>query len=180
MAGVAWTASGVVGAAIAGGRGPEAFGSAALNEALFAVALAGTLGGLVGLHARQAAGYGWLGKTGFLASFVGAALLLAGVVLSLLARAPIGGDALGPAFPDRVSWMGLWGALVGFALLGAATLRLGTLPRWCGWLLVVCVPLATAFGNHGGGAVLGLAWLALGYALLGQRDVSALLRITRR
>ena len=184
LAGVAWTASGVVGAAIGSGRGPEALGSTTLNEALFAVALVGTLGGLVGLHARQAAGYGWLGKTGFLASFVGAALLLAGVVLSLLARAlaeaPVGGGAPGPAFPDRLLWLGLWGALVGFALLGVATLRLGALPRWCGWLLIVCLPLAIAFGNYGGGAVLGLTWLALGYALLRQRDVSALLRRTTR
>lgn len=184
LAGVTWTASGVVSAAIASGRGPEALGSTALNEMLFAVALAGTLGGLVGLHARQAAGYGRLGKMGFLVSFIGTALLLAGVVLSLLARAlaeaPVGGGAPGPAFPDRVLWLGLWGALVGFVLLGAATLRLGALPRWCGWLLIVCLPLAIALGNYGGGAVLGLAWLALGYALLRQRDVSALLRTTRR
>ena len=148
LAGVAWTASGVVGAASASGRGPQALGAIALNEALCAVALAGTLGGLVGLHARQAAGYGWLGKTGFLVSFVGTTLLLAGLVLSLLARAlaeaPVGGGAPGPAFPDRLLWLGLWGTLFGFALLGTATLRLGALPRWCGWLLIVCLPLAIA------------------------------------
>jgi hypothetical protein len=35
-------------------------------------------------------------------------------------------------------------------------------------------------GDYGGGMVLGLLWLAVGYALLFQHDVSALLRTRER
>jgi hypothetical protein len=69
---------------------------------------------------------------------------------------------------------------MGFIVLGAATLRLGVLPRWCGVLLIICLPLAIALGDYGGGAVLGLLWLAVAYALLAQRDVSALLRTRKK
>jgi hypothetical protein len=53
------------------------------------------------------------------------------------------------------------------------------LPQWCGALLIVSFPIAIALGDFGGGAVLGLLWLAVGYALLSQHDVSALLRTER-
>ena len=39
---------------------------------------------------------------------------------------------------------------------------------------------AIAAGDYGGGAVLGLLWLAVGYALLSQHDVSVLLRTRRK
>ncbi len=174
LAGAAWTASGLVAPAIAGGRGPGGPGAVLLGEALYVVALAGTLGGIVALHARQAPGYGPLGTAGFLAAFAGTGLLLVGLALSFL-----DGDDSGPAFLDPALALALWAALLGFALLGVATLKLGALPRRCGWALVVCVPLAIALGDYGGGLVLGLAWLVLDHALLSQRDVSALLR-TRR
>jgi hypothetical protein len=54
------------------------------------------------------------------------------------------------------------------------------LPRWCGVLLIICLPLAIALGDYGGGAVLGLLWLAVAYALLAQRDVSALLHTRKK
>lgn len=176
LAGAAWTASGVLAAATASWRGPEVFGLASLGEALYVLALAGTLGGIVGLHTRQMPSYGRLGRTGFSTAFAGTTLLLAGLALSFLLS---GGGAFGPAFLDWALGLGLWGALVGFVLLGVATLRLGALSGWCGWLLVACPTLAIALGDYGGGAVLGLAWLALGYALFSQRDVSALLRAKR-
>jgi hypothetical protein len=83
------------------------------------------------------------------------------------------------AFLDWMLGLGLWGTLVGFTLLGATALRSGTLPQWCGLLLVAFLPLAIVLGNYGGGVVLGLTWLALGYVFLRQRDVSAWLG-TRR
>ena len=70
--------------------------------------------------------------------------------------------------------------IVGFVLLGAATLRLEALPRWCSMPLIVCLPLAITLGDYGGGIVLGLLWLAVGYALLFQHDVSALIRTRER
>ncbi len=177
LAGTSWAASGVLDVSTTIGRGPGFFGAASLPEALRVLALAGTLGVLVGLHARQAPGYGRLGTVGFSVAFAGTSLLLAGLALSFL---PLrSGASSGQTFLDWASGLGLWGALVGFALLGSATLRLGALPRWCGWLLVVCPPLAIALGNYGGGLVLGISWLALGYALFYLRDVSALLRAGR-
>jgi hypothetical protein len=175
LAGVAWIASSLLAAALASGRSPQDLGFASLDEGLYVVAVAGTMGGIVGLHVRQAPSYGRLGTAGFLATFTGTALLLVGLVLSF---------AMGSVFErtllDYMLGLGLWAALLGFMALGAATLRLGVLPRWCGVLLVICTPLAIALGDYGGGTVLGLLWLAVAYALLSQHDVSALLRIRKK
>ena len=175
LAGVAWIASGLLAAAIASGRSPEVLGFASLDEALYILALAGTMGGIVGLHARQAPSYGRLGTAGFLTSFTGTALLLLSLALSFTL-----GSIFEPTLLDLVLGLGLWGMLLGFMVLGAATLRLGVLPRWCGVLLITCLPLAIALGDYGGGVVLGLLWLAVAYALLSQHDVSALLRAKKK
>ncbi len=175
LAGVVWTALGLVDMATLGGRGSEVLNSAFLEAMLYLVALVGTLGGIVGLHARQTPNYGRLGTTGFLAALSGTAILLVGLILSFLA-----GSVFGTAFTDSLLGTGLWCVLVGFVLLGAATLRLEALPRWCGVALIVCLPLAITLGDYGGGIVLGLLWLAVGYALLFQHDVSALLRTRKR
>jgi hypothetical protein len=175
LAGVAWIASSFFTAAVASGRSPEVLGLASLDEVLYLVAVAGTMGGIVGLHARQAPSYGRLGTAGFLATFTGTALLLLGLVLSF---------AIGSVFErtllDHMLGLGLWAALLGFMALGAATLRLGVLPRWCGVLLIICLPLAIVLGDYGGGTVLGLLWLAVAYELLSQHDVSALLRSRKK
>jgi hypothetical protein len=171
LAGVAWTALGLVDLATVGGRGSEVLSSAFLEVTLYVVALVGTLGGIVGLHARQTPSYGRLGTAGFLATFMGTAILLVGLVLSFLV-----GGLFGAVFLDPVLGIGLWCVLVGFVLLGAATLRLEALPRWCSVPLIVCLPLAITLGDYGGGIVLGLLWLAVGYTLLFQHDISALLR----
>jgi Co/Zn/Cd efflux system component len=175
LAGVAWTVVGLVAMATVGGRGSEDLSTAFLGETLYLVALVGTLGGIVGLHARQTPNYGRLGTAGFLAAFTGTAILLVGLMLSFLL-----GGLFGAAFLDPVLGAGLWCVIVGFVLLGTATLRLEALPRWCSVPLMVCLPLAIALGDFGGGIVLGLLWLAVGYALLFQHDVSALLRTRNR
>jgi hypothetical protein len=175
LAGAAWIASSLLTAAIASGRSPEVTGFASLDKTLYLVAMAGTMVGTVGLHSRQAPSYGKLGTAGFLATFTGTALLLFGLVLSFTI-----GSVFAPTLLDPMLGLGLWDALIGFIVLGAATLRLGVLPRWCGVLLIICLPLAIALGDYGGGAVLGLLWLAVAYALLAQRDVSALLRTRKK
>jgi hypothetical protein len=175
IAGAAWIASSLLTAAIASGRSPEVFGFAFLDKTMYLVAMAGTMVGMVGLHSRQAPSYGKLGTAGFLATFTGTALLLIGLVLSFTM-----GSVFAPTLLDPILGLGLWDALMGYIVLGAATLRLGVLPRWCGVLLIICLPLAIALGDYGGGAVLGLLWLAVAYALLAQRDVSALLRTRKK
>jgi hypothetical protein len=171
LAGVAWTAMGLADMATGGGRGSEILSSAFLYETLYMVALVSTLGGMVGLHDRQTPSYGGLGMAGFLATITGIALLLVGHILSLLV-----GGIFGTAFLDPVLGAGLWSVLVGFVLVGAATLRLKALPRWCGVALILCLPLAIILGDYGGGIVLGATWLAVSYALVSHHDVSALLR----
>jgi hypothetical protein len=167
FAGAAWMVLGFV-AVITLIRGGGVHSPAFLGSALYVVAFVGTLGGIVGLHVRQSSGYGLLGKAGFAAAFSGTALLVVGLVL-LFAL----GDSPEPTFLDTV--LALWDALAGFVLVGVATLRLTTLPQPCGWALLASPPLALLLGDYGGGMVLGVAWLVVGYALLAQRDVSALL-----
>jgi hypothetical protein len=146
-----------------------------LGQALYIMALAGMLGGIAGLYARQASGYGLFGKAGSLSAFSGTVVLFAGLVLSFIL-----GDSPGPAFLEPTLALALWVTLVGFVLLGVANLRLAALPSSCGWTLLACPTLALLLGDYGGGAVLGLTWLLVGHALLSQRDVSTLLRTRSR
>lgn len=162
LAGVAWIATGILDLLI--------MNFSTLEEGLFVVALLGTLGGLVGFHARQVRRYGWFGTTGFLAAFVGSALLLIGLVISLLVR----GGGVELPFPGLIGLI-IVITFIGYVILGIATVREDMLPQWSGILLIVCLPLALALGNYGGGIVLGLIWLGLGYVLLSRRDLSSLL-----
>jgi hypothetical protein len=173
LAGLAWTVAGIIDVTSAGGRAPEVLGFVPLNEALYCVASVGMLGGLVGLHTRQAPSYGRLGTVGFLASFLGVLSLLMGFTLSFLAGSVVPEER---AFLDQVLLVSFLGTLVGFVLMGAATLRLRAFPRWCGVLLITCLPLAITLGDYGGAIALGLIWLALAYVLLLTRDLSALLQ----
>jgi hypothetical protein len=59
--------------------------------------------------------------------------------------------------------------LLGFLLLGIATLRARVLPQWAGVALILVLPVAALLGDYGGGLVLGIVWLALGYVLLAAR-----------
>ena len=65
--------------------------------------------------------------------------------------------------------IGVLGTLVGEVLYGAATLQARVLPRWCGILFILLMPVASFFGAVLSGAYStiwsGLAWLALGYGL---------------
>ena len=170
LAGLAGTVSGIIDLATAGGAAPEFLGLVPLDEALYSVTLVGMLGGLVGLHTRQASRYGRLGSVGFVASFLGVSLLLVGIALSFLSGRVVLEQTLGL----QMVGLGFLGMLVGFVLLGAAALRLGVLPRWCALLLIACPLLAITLGDYGGALALGLTWLALGGTLWLQRDFSAL------
>ncbi len=171
LAGAAWMISSILTITVPNGRSPELYGFVSLTEALYLVALAGTVGGMIGLHVRQRSSYGRLGTFGFFGSLTGTSLLFVGLTVSF-----VSGSLSGPALLDPMLGVSLWVSLLGFLLMGIATLRLRALPQWCGALLIVSLPIAIASGDFGGGAVLGLFWLAVGYALLSQHDVSALLR----
>ena len=170
LAGIAWIALGLIPLVILG-QVALYFGGVAtvedyLLEILFSIALAGMLAGLVGFHARQAPNYGRLGTAGFFAAFVGVFFMLASTVATILA----GSEVL-----DWLFVLGFVGTLVGFVLLGTATLRARVLPRWRGILLLLAVlgiPVHFALGSYGGAILDGLVWLALGYGLWSERGAS--------
>src|SRR5215207_6191609 len=133
---------------------------------VYAIAWLGTLGGLVGLYARQASSYLWLGISSFFAAFIGATLALAGTVLNLLSR----GDVL-QGFYEQTLGLGLFITLigvgvfgVGFTLLGVASQLGRTIPLWVGVAMIVAPLLAWLWEGYGA-IVLGVVWLAVGYAL---------------
>jgi len=204
---IRWGALGALLAAVAGiavfvvdvasvGRGLEGatFGlpTSYLIVPALIVGAVGMLGGLVGLHARQAMIYGKLGTIGFMAAFIGFVMLLTYVggerfrylLPGWESRPPLlrGYFSLIPFVPPLLE---LLGTLVGFVLLGIATLRARVLPRWCGAALIVVPPLLVALllevrGIPGGGIAFGLVWLALGYVLWSHRGAEPRWRPTRR
>ncbi len=149
-------------------QGPEAFGTPYfyLSNVVFAIAFIGTILELIGLHTLQASSYGRIGRAGFLVAFVGLALMLVAVVISIVAGRPIG-------VVEGMFRIAILGAFVGFVLYGAATLQARVLPRWSGVALIVALPVSLALGEYGGNALFGLMWLALGYVLWSQRGTAA-------
>src|SRR5215210_4485021 len=134
---------------------------------VYAIAWLATLGGLVGLYALQASSYLLLGTSSFFAAFIGALLALAGTVLNLLSR----GDLLQQGFYEQTLGLGLFITLigvavfgVGFTLLGVASLLGRRIPLWVGVAIIVAPLLAWLWGGYGA-IVLGVVWLAVGYAL---------------
>jgi hypothetical protein len=173
LAGLAWAVSGIVHFALVypeAGTGPTGSLSDYLIEGAHAVAEAGMLGALLGLRARQAPRYGWLGAVGFALAFLGSALLCAITVIAIITKGALGEAVLGTIFIS-----GVLGWLVGFPLLGVATLRARVMPRWCGVLLIAYFPLfAFLLSSYGwGGIALGLLWVALGYVLWSWRSTTA-------
>jgi hypothetical protein len=139
---------------------------------VYAIAWLATLGGLVGLYALQASSYLLLGTSSFFAAFIGALLALAGTVLNLLSRV----DLLQQGFYEQTLGLGLFITLlgvvvfgVGFTLLGVASLLGRTMPLWVGVAMIVGPLLAWLWEGYGA-IVLGVVWLAVGYALWLARE----------
>ena len=155
LAGLAWVVVGLM--ALASMRpGP-------LVGAFLVVALTGTLLGLVGLHARQATSYGELGGAGFVLALAGGSVMLVGLVLVFL----------GLGIGSFAQFFGLLMLVMGLVLLGVATLRTGTLPRWCGMALIVAATALLVLVGYGGNIVFGAVWLGLGYVLWSGRGEAA-------
>ena len=139
--------------------------------------------GLVGLYGRLKDRTGWLGLIGFVLAFVGTSLfvglgMIAEFIVPVLAvsapplldpAGPLGASS--PLFP-----LTFLPFLVGYILLGIATLRAGVLPRWSGLLLIIAavlfalpvpwpVPVAGAIAYGAG-----LIWL--GSALWGAAEMA--------
>jgi hypothetical protein len=173
LAASALTLSGVLAFVFPGpNMGPEGSLSWYLIESSDAVAEVGVLAALVGLHVRQTPRYGRLGTAGFLIAFTGTVLFIVSTVMWLLPLTD--GIVLDVLFNG-----GALGWLVGYPLLGVATLRAAVLPRWCGVLLTGYVAyfiavffLVDFYGEAR--ALFGPVWLAVAYALWSQRSATVM------
>jgi hypothetical protein len=165
-----------------------AFGDQPLSPGNYLFVLIGVLasvlllGGLVGLHIRQAnlSGYGWLGTAGFLLVFTST------LVVAVLG--PVEMTAAGDTFSALHLTLGVTGlvGLVGLLLLGVATVRARALPLpWAAlplaiglvevlvWLVLppLIFPLGLDPGTYAliltemPPVLVGLGWVLLGYAL---------------
>jgi len=133
-------------------------------EAVFIIALAATIFALMGLHAFAQGRYGKAGMIGFWLTSIGTALIMISAVVTLFA----GQNSLGAAF--------LGGVLldfIGYVILGITTLRSKILPLWVGLALIFGFPVSVILNSFGGGVLLGLAWLIVGYFLWSQRSIDA-------
>ena len=175
LAAIAWTVSGIIALVLvqppATNMGPQGSLSWYLIESSDAIAEIGMMGAVVGLHARQTPSYGRLGMAGSIVAFVGAGLAALSTVLWLL-------TGYGDGIVGLMFSLGGLGTLVGFPILGLATLRAGVLPRWCGWLLVgwlLYFPLIFILLDFYGEAraLFGLVFLAVGYVLWSQSSQGA-------
>lgn len=134
-------------------------------DAGFGVAWLFAIPGVLGLHGAQKERYGLLGR-------VGSVALVAGVIANTIGLVPLAagnGSLLWLSFPVGAVFL-----LAGFVVLSIAILRAGVLPRWCGVALIIALPLTAVAGwvlgaerdaDYPGVVVMGLVWLALGYAL---------------
>jgi hypothetical protein len=140
-------------------------------EAFLVVALVLMPVGMVGFHVLQGRNYGRMGRAGFWMTVVASLAVALGSASYLWWGRVFGASLLWLALP-----VGPLVLLAGFVLYGVATLRAGVLPRWCGVVFIVALPIALASGIVMSLAsvfvVFGFAWLALGYALWSYGDAS--------
>ncbi len=163
-AGVAWIAVSFLSLVMENpGLSPEV-------NVVYVVAVLLVLVGVVGLHALQRRNYGIIGQVGFY-------IIIAAVFAQVLGWLAIFAG-ISMAFVLFVVSASILALLVGFSLYGVATLQAKVLPRWCGILLMIAVPVLVALGGVSdfpgiGYAWFGLVWLTLGYLLWSQRDTAA-------
>ena len=128
---------------------------------LFVVALLLSAAGLVGLHTLQRDSYGRLGRVGFYVALGAVAARTLGAVVFLA-----GSSAL-----EWISLPGTLGMLVGFMLLGVATMQARVLPRWYGLALIVCMPVSLPLAVYGT-VLFGTFLVVLGYVMWMQRNAN--------
>jgi hypothetical protein len=147
--------------------------------------------GLVAIYARQSEKAGWLGLIGFLlaiagnVAYAGGQMMFGAVMQPFIARqVPTWLDANSPLLSSpafRVSELVIYLPLIlGFLLLGIASLRAGVLPRLGSWLVILLAPVGVVGVAMIGsplqellqilvGVVWGLGMLVWGYGLLSEK-----------
>ncbi len=170
IAGLAWAVSDIFALLFPGQEeGPMGSTSYYLIESADAIAEAGMLVALLGLHVLQVRRLGRWGTAGFVVAFIGTVLVLVSTLWAIILL-----DRFGTTVAGLLFGLGLLGWIVGFVLFGITTFRAGVLPRWSG-VLLVAYPLVLIAGVPVEGPLIlvGLLWLALGYVLWTQNDTPA-------
>ena len=111
---------------------------------------------LLGFHALQGRHYGRIGRAGLYIT-IGAIVIFVLLILTYLLFGDVGLEWVVP--------VGLLGMLVGLVLYGAATLQAGVLPRWCGILFIIAMPVGLLLGEYSAAIWGALVWVVLGYTL---------------
>jgi hypothetical protein len=121
--------------------------------------------GIVGLYILQKERYGSLGRAGFYTILVALAAQILGALASLAGI---------QALAWLISPVGLLVLIVGFVLLGVASLQARVLPRWYSILLIIFVPVSAVLGFvRLGELLLGVLLLVLGFVLWQQGEALA-------
>jgi len=143
--------------------GPHQAADDLLLATLLAVVL--IVGGVAGLHLRQAGRAGAQGTRAFAIAVGGVATAVLGAVMG----------AIGLPIAWGVFVLGFYTACIGSTQLGLAALRTEVVPRPAALLLAVSSFALMAFNTEDVRALLavpfGVAWAWLGYALLAERGV---------
>lgn len=133
------------------------------------------LGGIFGLHARQSEAAGTLGRVGFLAAFVGTALLLGhfwgqvfiapavAVENPVLIDEPTGLLMVEFILPFMLS-------ALGWVLFGVSMLRARIYPRLAAGLLIAGAVIPIVLTLPGSALILGVALTWLGYTLWSEKS----------
>ena len=148
------------------------FFSGSSGKVIFIVALLSQVTGTAGLYVLQRGRNGQFGAVGALVAFVGFAIELIFVVVVSLGVGE-GGGMVSLVLALLLA-LGVMVSFVGLALLGIAILRMRTLPRWFGVLLIVGLPgaviLAIVLGALASWVAYGIFWLLVGYVLLSSNS----------
>jgi len=139
--------------------------------------------GLIGIFARQLRAAGWLGVVAFVASIIGTASFVSGLMIEAFIIPYMGltfpelvlDDAPPPGIGDAFLVIRML-FMLGFVLLGLSVMRARVLPRGIGVLLIVAT-LINSFGEmllgeaafYLGSVMFGMALGWLGYALWTDR-----------
>ncbi len=136
------------------------------------------LGGIFGLQARQSEAAGTLGRLGFLAAFVGTALMLGHFWGQVFIAPAVAVEA--PRLIDEPTGLLMVEFIlpfmlsaIGWVLFGVSMLRARIYPRLAAGLLIVGAVIPIVLTVPGSALILGLSLTWLGYVLLtGERTLT--------
>ena len=138
------------------------------SETLLAVALLSSLGGFYGLYRAHQDRLGWIGLIGFVVAFIATAAMGAVATANIVVEHEI----LDLVYYDSIHIWHIGGTVFGLALLWISVLSwydgslgLGIFSSWVGVMVLVGPAVTMTLEPAAGVLVLGLSWVAIGYAL---------------